>query len=288
MIALERDGWALSVLPRLGGSIGRLILNGRDVLRPTPADAADILQAACFPLVPYANRIDHGRFSFDGREVILPVHDRFAPHALHGEGWLRPWSVIDRTDASISLVHRHEGGAWPWPYEAVQTFALTGSGLRVDLSVRNTGEAPMPAGLGLHPAFPVGRETRLTLTAGSVWAVDDGLIPTARVSAARVLDWSAGPRVAGAPFVDHCYAGWDGAARLAEPGRTIGITASPNAGWAHVYVPGQGFCCVEPVTHRPDAVHAPDDEAGGLARLAPGQALAIWMEITARDTAPSA
>lgn len=287
MIALERDGWALSVRPGLGGSIGRLTLNGRDVLRPTPAGADDILQAACFPLVPYANRIDNGRFSFDGRQVTLPVLDRFAPHALHGEGWLQPWSLTDRTEASVRLVHRHEGGAWPWPYEAAQTLALTGSGLRVDLSVRNTGDMPMPAGLGLHPAFPVGGETRLSLTAGAVWEIDEGLIPTARAPTSRVVDWSAGPRVAGAPFVDHCYAAWDGAAHLTEPDRTIAITASTNVGWVHVYVPGRGFCCVEPVTHRPDAVHAPGDEASGLVRLAPGQALSIWMDITARDTAPS-
>jgi aldose 1-epimerase len=284
VIVLERGGWRLRVRPELGCSISSLTRGAYPVLRPTPDGAMDILETACFPLVPYANRIAQGRFSFDGQAVSLPVLDRFAPHALHGDGWLEPWSLLEHTDTSASLVYRHDVGAWPWPYEAVQTFTLTGSGLRIDLSVLNVAETPAPAGLGLHPYFPVGEQTRLSLKADAVWAVDGGLIPTAPVSPASVFDWSSGPRVAGAPFVDHCYAGWDRTARLIEPGRTTTITASPNAGRAHVYAPGQAFCCVEPVTHRPDAVHAPDHEASGLVMLAPGRALSMWMEIAVSDT----
>lgn len=283
MIGLERGSWRLTVRPELGCSVASLTRGGRDVLRPAPEGATDILETACFPLVPYANRIARGRFSLDGQRVTLPVLDRFAPHALHGDGWLQPWSPLERSETSASFVYRQEGGAWPWPYEAVQTFTLTGSGLHIDLSVLNVAETPMPAGLGFHPYFPVGDQTRLSLQAGAVWAIDSGLIPTAPVSPAGVFDWSTGPRAAEAPFVDHCYAGWDGSARLSEPGRTITITASPNAGWAHVYAPGQAFCCVEPVTHRPDAIHAPDGEASGLAVLAPGRALSMWMEIAVSD-----
>lgn len=283
MIVLERGSWRLTVRPELGCSISSLTRGGRHVLRPTPDGATDILETACFPLVPYANRIAQGRFNCDGQRVALPVLDRFAPHALHGDGWLAPWHLLERTEFAASFVYRHEGGAWPWPYEAVQAFTLTGSGLRIDLSVLNAAETPMPAGLGLHPYFPVDGQTRLALKADAVWAVDGGLIPTAPVSPDQVFDWSTGPRVAEAPFVDHCYAGWDGTARLSGPDRTTTLAASPNAAWAHVYAPGQDFCCVEPVTHRPDAVHAPDSETSGLAVLAPGRALSMWMELAVSD-----
>jgi aldose 1-epimerase len=284
VIVLERGSWRLTVRPELGCSISNLTRGGRDVLRPTPEGVTDILETACFPLVPYANRIAGGRFDFDGQTVTLPVLDRFAPHALHGDGWLRPWSELERAETTASFVYRHEGGPWPWPYEAVQTFSLTGSGLRIDLSVLNAAESSMPAGLGLHPYFPVSDQTRLSLTAAAVWAVDGGLIPTAPVSPGQVFDWASGPRVAEAPFVDHCYAGWDGIARLTGPERTTTLTASSNAGRVHVYAPGQDFCCVEPVTHRPDAIHAPDGQASGLVVLAPGRALSMWMEIAVSDS----
>ncbi|MDY6922668.1 MAG: aldose 1-epimerase [Pseudomonadota bacterium] len=279
MIVLERGDWRLAIRPELGCSVARLTRGGRDVLRPTPEAATDILETACFPLVPYANRIAEGRFRFDGQAVALPVLDRFAPHALHGDGWLASWELLEQSEVSANFVYRHEADGWPWPYQAAQTFTLTASGLRIDLSVLNLADTPAPAGLGLHPYFAVGEKTRLELTAGTVWAVDAGLIPTAPVPAAEVFDWSAAPRVADAPFVDHCYVGWGGSARLIEPDRITTFTASPNAGWAHVYAPGLGYCCVEPVTHRPDAVHAPGGEDSGLVVLAPGQTLSMWMEI---------
>ena len=284
MIVLEQGDWRLAVRPELGCSIFSLTRDGRDVLRPTPEGATDIVETACFPLVPYANRIAGGRFSFGGQTVALPVLDRFAPHALHGDGWLASWELLEQSETSASFVYRHQADGWPWPYEAVQTFTLGPSGLRIELSVLNVAGTAAPAGLGLHPYFPVGDDTRLSLTAEAVWAVDAGLIPTASVPPADVFDWSAGPRVADAPFVDHCYAGWGGSARLIEPDRITTITASPEAGWAHVYAPGQGFCCIEPVTHRPDAVHAPAGEASGLVVLAPGRALSMWMEIAVADT----
>ncbi|MFN3932455.1 MAG: aldose 1-epimerase [Brevundimonas sp.] len=283
MIVLEQGGWRLAVRPELGCSIASLTCGGRDVLRPTPEGAMDILQTAFFPLVPYANRIAGGRFSFGGQAVALPVHDRFAPHALHGDGWLASWALLERSATSASFVYRHDADGWPWPYEAVQTFTLSASGLRIDLSVLNVAGTPAPAGLGLHPYFPVGDQTRLQLRAEAVCSVDAGLIPTAPVSPAHVFDWSAGPRVADAPFVDSCYIGWGGTARLIEPDRTITVTGSPNAGWAHIYAPGLGYCCVEPVTHRPDAVHAPEGEASGLVVLEPGRALSMWMEIAVAD-----
>ena len=279
MIVLERGAWRASLHPDLGGAIARLTVDGRDILRPTADGETDILQVACFPLVPYANRIAEGRFSFGGREVVLPALPQFAPHALHGDGWLSAWEVLDQDGTSARLIYRHTVGAWPWAYEAEQLFALTETGLRVDLLVRNTSDAPMPAGLGLHPYFPVGPDTRLTLAAASVWRAEGSLIPTAQVGTDEVLDWSLGRTVADAPFVDHCYAGWDGVARLDDASRAITVRASANAAWAHVYAPGEDFCCVEPVTHRPNALHAPAGEASGLAVLHPGESLAMWMEI---------
>lgn len=279
MIELVHGDWRLDVAPHLGGSIARLRWRGLDVLRPMPANSHDVLQSSCFPLVPYANRIADGRFTFGKHEVELEVLPQFSPHALHGDGWLKPWEMLDRRDGSISLVYRHAADAWPWSYEATQTFTALDDRLRIDLSLTNAGEEPMPAGLGLHPYFPIAHDTRLSLAAGAVWALGEGQIPTILESSETVFDWADGPRVVDAPFVDHCYAGWDGEAKLTGGPLRTSMKASANAKWAHVYAPGEAFCCVEPVTHRPDAVHAPVNEESGLVILAPGESLSMWMEI---------
>jgi aldose 1-epimerase len=90
VIRLAAGGWSATIRPELGGAVLGLDWRGHPVLRPTPDGSNDILETACFPLVPYANRIAGGRFAFGGHRVALPVPERFAPHALHGDGWLRP------------------------------------------------------------------------------------------------------------------------------------------------------------------------------------------------------
>jgi Aldose 1-epimerase len=39
------------------------------LMRPTTGDA--ILDVACFPLVPFSNRIADGNFSWEGQEIVL-------------------------------------------------------------------------------------------------------------------------------------------------------------------------------------------------------------------------
>src|SRR5215813_9076472 len=72
VLVLQHDGMRLVLAPRLGGSIREFKWRGEDVLRPASAGAGDDpFQMACFPMVPFANRVAHGRFDFDGRTVRL-------------------------------------------------------------------------------------------------------------------------------------------------------------------------------------------------------------------------
>lgn len=282
MIALSAGDWRATLRPGLGGAITALSWRGRDVLRPTPDDASDPLQVGCFPLVPYANRIDRGRFTFNGQAVRLPPTPGFEPHVLHGDGWRRPWSVEVQDAGSATLILMHEAGDWPWAWTARQLFVLDDDGLNIALTLTNDDARPMPAGLGLHPYFVRSDGVRLAMTGETVWTGEGGLIPTRLQPSGTRFDWSDGPCVAAAPFVDNAYAGWDGVARILEDGRTITLEASANAGWAHVFVPvGEAYFCVEPVTHRPDALNAPAEEASGVTVLRPGEAMTLTLRIGA-------
>lgn len=279
MSTIRAGDWEMTLRPALGGAIASLTLGGRDVLRPTAGGETDPLFSACFPLVPYANRIDHGRFKFDGREVQLTPTPRFEPHVLHGTGWLAPWVLAMDGDVAV-MTYEHPAGDWSWSFTAEQRLTLTPDGLTVVLTMSNTDERPMPAGLGLHPYFVRRADTRLKLNADGVWLADETQIPIRKAAPGALFDWRDGPRVNDAPFVDNAYAGWDGVAIVGDAEGDIRLTAGPEAIGVHVFAPpGEDFFCVEPVTQRPNAHNAPRDEAAGVRALAPGEGFTLTMSI---------
>lgn len=281
-MSLSHGNWSLALRPELGAAVTRLTWRDHDIFRPTPNDATDLLESASFPLIPYANRIANGAFAFHDLKIVLPPTPRFEPHALHGVGWLRPWSVRRSEAALIDLTLTAEADAdWPWVWTASHSLRLSDEGLEMTLSLTNQDSAPMPAGLGFHPYFATEDRTVMTLAANGVWLTDAD-IPSSLALPVNVVDWRSGARTIDAPFVDNAYAGWSREARLDHHTHVVTITAEANARWVQIYAPGRGgFVCIEPVTHRPDAHNAPATEDAGLVALAPGQTLTTSMRITA-------
>jgi aldose 1-epimerase len=269
--------------PGRGAALLSLTAGGRDVLRPTPPDAEPDprgpLETGCFPLVPYANRIAHGRFPFAGQDHRVPLNFGDHPHSLHGVGWTAPWTVEQADGESALLSHTHGGGAgWPWRYRAEQRLTLTPGGIVLDLSLTNLSDTAMPGGIGFHPYFALEAGMALRFAARGVWLSTPDLLPDRIAPAATLGDWGAegGAAVAGDTLVDNCYAGWDGTARVTSPGGRVVTMTARGAPFLHVYrPPGEAFFCLEPVTHMPDALN----RDGGMDVLAPGATMAITMEI---------
>ena len=285
MIQLDHGDWSLALRPDLGAAVTHLTWRGEDILRAAPDGVTHPLDTGSFPLVPYANRIDRGTFTFAGREVVLPPTAGFEPHALHGVGWLRPWSVLQCRPDFVDLALAADASPdWPWAWTASHRMRLDADGVEMTLSITNQDRQPMPAGLGLHPYFAIASGAVLTAPAGQVWVNDANEIPERLAPASTVVDWSDGALVASAPFVDNAYAGWSGQVRLDHARHVVTLTASTNARWLQIYAPGKGgFVCIEPVTHRPDAHNAPAGEDSGLAILASGETLSMSMHLAAAD-----
>src|SRR5690606_27483745 len=75
-----------------GGAVLRLDHAGVPLLRPAEDDALPI-DSACYPLVPFGNRICGNRFAFEGKEYALEPNTDWDRHYLHGEGWRSQWSI---------------------------------------------------------------------------------------------------------------------------------------------------------------------------------------------------
>lgn len=273
--------YRLVAAPGRGGSILRFDWRGQPVLRPAPDPSSllSILDAACFPLVPFSNRIAHGRFAVDGREIRLrpnfPGSDH--PHPLHGFGWLKAWDVTRHDPRELVMAHDHPAGEWPWSYCAEQRLALDDDGLTMTMAVTNDGDTPMPLGLGFHPYFPRDAQTRYRGLHRGEWRNDTGCIPVSHDERATVRDWWEGAPVGARP-VDTVYTGREGALEIVWPERSMRLVLDCSDALVHtvVYSPaGRDFFCVEPVTNETDAFNR-----GKLDLLGPGETRSVSLRLT--------
>ena len=275
----------LALSPSIGGAISAFEWSGeggsRSILRKCHSPLEKVVDAACFPLVPYVNRIRDGRFTFRGREVRLQPNMAGDPSPLHGQGWLNPWTVEIRREASAALSYRHDPGEWPWAYEATQEFALDERGLSARLTCRNNSSEPMPCGLGFHPYFPCGAQTRIETEVRCAWTIDEKVLPVDKVPAQGRYDLQ--DRLVCGQDLDNGFGGWGGAARMSDPDwpYELGLT-SPEAKFFQLYSPSEGGIFVaEPVTHANAALNAPESDWAdlGMRVLDPGQSMSLDMRL---------
>lgn len=297
ILTLRAGDAEVDIAPAIGGSLaGYRWRHGArriDWLRPTAPGAlggTDAGRLACFPLVPYSNRVRGGRFPFRGRAITLPVDPVNDPHFLHGHGRRHPWSVAARDETSAVLTYVHEPDAWPWRYTARQDIRLVDGALHLELAVTNDSDQVMPVGLGFHPYFPRDRGASLRAGVDAMWATDREVLPTALVALQPGADPVAGldlDRVE----LDNVFTGWRHHAVIAWPetGAALAIEADPPLDFFVVYVPaGKDFFCAEPVSNATDAFNlAPAGRTDtGMIELAPGATRQARMRLVPQLDAP--
>ena len=285
MVRLAAGPLMLELSPAVGGAIAGLDWTGPGgplpILRRCGRPLAAVLDSASFPLVPYVNRIRGGRFAFRGRDVRLAPNMAGDPSPLHGQGWLSPWAVAESGEARAVLRFRNEPGEWPWAYEASQEFALDGRGLSIGLACVNASAGPMPCGLGQHPYFRCGPETEIDTRVTHAWTIDEQVLPVDKVVADGRFDLRERP-VCG-QGLDHGFGGWNGEARISDPGWPFDLTLSSlQARFFQLYSPvAGGFFVAEPVSHANAALNASEAEWGelGMRVLEPGEAMRLDLRL---------
>jgi aldose 1-epimerase len=232
----------VTIDPDAGGRVASCVLDGRELLVTGPGEA---MAWGSYPMVPYAGRIGHGRFAFNGGDYQLDIN--LAPHAIHGTGFTSGWEH----DADV-LVHRFDE-RWPFAGTARQRFELDDAGLTCHLEVE--ADEPQPVTIGWHPWFR--RPAELTFDATTMYERDGDHLPTGRTHSVTPRPW------------DDCFTGVRQPVALAWPdGPRIEITSDCDH-WV-IYDPDHAIC-VEPQSGPPDAVNLAPQV------VVPGQPLRRWM-----------
>lgn len=230
MLEREVPGARLAVDPAAGGRVAALTVGGTELLvAGTAADPPTMW--GMFPMVPWAGRVRHGRFTFAGRTHQLPVNA--PPHALHGTTFDRPWEVEADGSLVIDL-----GPHWPFPGHARQRFDLHPTGLTGTIEVHADRHA-MPAQAGWHPWFR--RPVRLLFAARSQYELDAEGIPTGRLVPPTPGPW------------DDCFTDLLGPPQLAWPDGPTVVVTSTCTHWVVFDRLDHGLC-LEPQTGPPDGL----------------------------------
>lgn len=268
----------LVLLPGVGGRLNRLRAFGHDVLR-TPADPAahadDPFFWGAYPMAPWCNRIEPGPVEVAGRTVALPSNFPDGS-AIHGQLYASPWEVV----ADGALRARGGGDGWPWPYEASLRVDVGDTSVRLDYALENLSDAPMPAGLGVHPWFR--RPVHVAIPARAVYAVNGSTDPHPRPVASPFDLRTLGP------MTDDLDATWtdfdEPRVDLLWPDARLKATMTFASRETYVVAASPSHLdavAVEPETHAPQGlrrlIHG---EPGALRLLDPGDVLRLQIELS--------
>lgn len=198
-----------AVVVEVGGGVREYVVGRRPVLDGYPVDAI-CSGARGAPLVPWPNRLEDGRYGFDGEEHQLPLTEPERHNAIHGLLRWRNWQLHDRRGNEVAVgtvLHPTEG--YPFTLDVQVRYLLDAAGLTVTTTATNRGDRPCPYGSGQHPYLAAGRggidECVLELRAGTRIATDDRGLPAGR----RRVDGSRfdfrRPRRIGATRIDQAF-----------------------------------------------------------------------------------
>jgi aldose 1-epimerase len=162
------DEESISVIPAFGGLLNDWSVNAKSSLLGLLQNYKDYKELeekidVNFQgpkLIPYPNRVEDGRYTFEGEDYELGKSKIGEPNSIHGFLCRLPMQVTDQRchadHASITLHHSYDGNVkgYPFRFDLDLIYQLHATdGLTILTRIKNTGEGNMPFGDGWHPYF---------------------------------------------------------------------------------------------------------------------------------------
>ncbi len=278
-IELDNGHIRVHILPAAGGGLLSFDAMHQGKWEPVmrPGTEVDALREpntlACYPLLPWSNRIAHGRFSMWGVPMTVAQTRADEPYPLHGDGWLSHWTVSEQSAHIVELLLVSRRTA-PFCYEARLRYEIDGMALKIVLSVHNLGRI-LPFGLGLHPFFPRSADLKLEAPATGMWRSAPDHLPVALEAIAADASFNVPQSLDAEGEINHSFEGWNGRARIHWPQRGLAVSISADTSRYVLYAPmANDFFCLEPVDHAVNAHNLPGSwKERGLTVLATGERL---------------
>jgi len=172
-------------------------------------------------LLPFANRINKGKYSYSGVTYQLPINedrlgeqDQVIQHALHGLLYDASWSIekeeLSSTYAKVilhtSYQSHHEGYPFSFDVSIHYSLSTNTNELVVSTEIKNTSNESIPMGYGFHPYLKIDDtpvdELSIAFDVHSTFTLDKYCIPTGEKKEYNAF--KEGKKIASTEF-DDCF-----------------------------------------------------------------------------------
>ena len=242
------------------------------------------LDASSFLMIPYSNRIENGKFAFEGKNYHLRDGNK---HSIHGDTRKRKWNYEKVSDSKVICIFdskEHDNVNWPWPFSAEAEYFISDNTFTSKISLRNEGSTPMPAGFGWHPYYnrsltKNNEAVHIQFKTNGVYPDTNGnCIPSGHsLPSSKKLDFSKEKQLDPKVHIDNCYEGYDGKGYILWPESKIkaSYNCSPECSHVIFFNPDETFFAFEPATNANNGVNHMKDEGfnSGTVVLKPGETL---------------
>ena len=237
-------------------------------------------------LIPWPNRLQDGRYEFDGRSHQLPLTEPERGNAIHGLVRESAWTAGEREPNRVVMEHLLEPQpGYPFSIALRLEYLLSDQGLSVSTTATNLGATACPYGAGAHPYLTLGTATvdpvLLRAPGRTVLHSDERGLPVGEESVEGTEYDFRRSRPIGETKLDHAFAAFErdenGHVRveLRDPEGGTGLTLWMDKGYRYLMLftgdtladVNRRSLAVEPMTCPPNAFRTGDS----LVTLEPGK-----------------
>ncbi len=307
---LKAGPYEAAILPGVGANLiaFRDITTGYQFIREPKLEEMDSFKARPMvhgiPILFPPNRYDGGQFEIEGVKYNFPINEPDRGNHLHGLCYDQSWETVEtgqdeeESFALFTFTRFESDSSYSWfphHFRIAVLYALSAAGLRLQITVYNLSDKPMPCMLGFHTAvnapFAQGStadDITFSMTIGNRWELNNRMLPTGHTQPLSEFEQSFKQEERGAsPFtepMDNHYNAVPGTGgnRMIITDRREGVRFIYDAGLGYkqwmIWNNGAAgrFFCPEPQINMVNApnLSLPPDQTG-LVLLQPGES---WSE----------
>ena len=307
-VEFSKGGYTALLIPEVGANLIRLTheATGAEILHTPKADEIETFrgrpQIFGLPLLFPPNRIEDGRYTFEGRTYQYPITIEKEHNYHHGIIKGLPFAVskAEEDDEQVKIELRYYSNAasdaifrhFPHEFKCKIIYKLSRKGLKQEVVFSNKSDRPMPVGVGFHTPLMIpfldgtGSDYRLRVAVGQQCELSERNLPTgkllplsetfAKLRTEGLQTTDCGAIEAGFLLEEIVEEGKPYRGAIVEhlpSGRKVCYEVDDETRYWTIWNNGgnQPYCCPEPQSWVTNAPNAEDPEKAGFQAVAPGK-----------------